>query len=81
MADVGPAEALEAYKPYVAASLARGVPLNAMTRHMLGLFTGQPGARSWRRILTTQSLGPGAGLEVLDRALAAVAQPVLETYP
>ncbi len=79
VADVAPAEALEAYKPYVSANLARGVPLNAMTRHILGLFTGQPGARSWRRILTTQSICPGAGLEVLDRALAAVAQPALET--
>jgi tRNA-dihydrouridine synthase A len=44
-----------------------------MTRHMLGLFNAQPGARSWRRILTVDAAKPGAGLEVLDRALSAVA--------
>ena len=70
--DVGPVEALEAYKPYVSARLAQGAPLSSMTRHMLGLFAGRPGARSWRRILTMESVREGAGLEVLDRALAAV---------
>jgi tRNA-dihydrouridine synthase A len=44
-----------------------------MTRHMLGLFHGRPGARAWRRILTVDGVKPGAGLEVIDRALAAVA--------
>jgi len=44
-----------------------------MTRHMLGLFHGRPGARAWRRILTVEGVKPGAGLEVIDRALAAVA--------
>lgn len=44
-----------------------------MTRHMLGLFHGMPGARSWRRILTVEGVKPGAGLEVIDQALAAVA--------
>jgi tRNA-dihydrouridine synthase A len=43
-----------------------------MTRHMLGLFHGTPGARTWRRILTVESVKPGAGLEVVDAALAAV---------
>ena len=64
--------ALEAYRPYMAAWLAEGVPLPAMARHMLGLMHGRPGARSWRHILTVDSIQPGAGLEVLDRALDAV---------
>ncbi len=67
---IAPAEAVEAYRPYLSARLAEGVHLSAMTRHMLGLFTGQPGARAWRRVLTTGAVKPGAGLEVLDQALA-----------
>ena len=70
---VGPAEAVARYRPYVARELARGTHLAAMTRHMLGLFHGRPGARAWRRILTVAAVKPGAGLEVIDRALAAVA--------
>ncbi|RAK51303.1 tRNA dihydrouridine(20/20a) synthase DusA [Phenylobacterium deserti] len=66
------AEAVEAYKSYVSAELARGTHLAAMTRHMLGLFHGQAGARAWRRILTVEGVKPGAGLEVIDAALAAV---------
>ncbi len=65
-------EAVEAYRPYLAARLAEGVPLHAMTRHMLGLFSGARGARAWRRILTVEGVKSGAGLEVLDRALSAL---------
>ncbi len=65
-------EAVERYRPYLAARLAEGVHLSHMTRHMLGLFTGRPGARAWRRILTVESVRPGAGLDVIDRALACV---------
>jgi tRNA-dihydrouridine synthase A len=70
--DVSAAEAVARYRPYMAAQLAAGTRLAAMTRHMLGLFTGAPGARAWRRILTVESVKPGAGLEVVDAALAAV---------
>jgi tRNA-dihydrouridine synthase A len=75
-------EAVERYRPYLAARLADGVPLHAMTRHMLGLFSGAPGARAWRRILTVEGVKRGAGLEVLDHALAAlkrapISEPVL----
>jgi tRNA-dihydrouridine synthase A len=66
-------EAVQAYRPHMARQLAEGTPLAAMTRHMLGLFSSRPGARAWRRILTVEGVKPGAGLEVLDRALAAVA--------
>jgi tRNA-dihydrouridine synthase A len=70
--DVSAAEAVERYRPYIAAQLAAGTHLAAMTRHMLGLFHGSPGARTWRRILTVESVKAGAGLEVVDEALAAV---------
>jgi len=70
--DVDAFEAVERYKPYLAARLAEGVNLPAMTRHMLGLMHGRPGARAFRRILTVEALAPGAGLEVIDRAVDAV---------
>jgi len=69
---VTPAQAVARYRPYMARQLAAGTHLAAMTRHMLGLFHGAPGARAWRRILTVESVKPGAGLEVVDAALAAV---------
>jgi len=65
-------EAVDRYRGYVSSELARGTHLAAMTRHMLGLFHGMPGARTWRRILTVEGVKPGAGLEVIDAALAAV---------
>jgi tRNA-dihydrouridine synthase A len=70
---VSPEEAVLAYRPYLAERLRRGTHLYAMARHMLGLFHGRPGARTWRRILTVEGVKPGAGLEVIDRALDAVA--------
>jgi tRNA-dihydrouridine synthase A len=65
----GEAEAVHAFIPYVEARLAEGVPLHAMTRHVLGLFTGRKGARAWRRHLSTHAVKPGAGIEVLRAAL------------
>ena len=70
--DVDSAQAVAVYLPYVEEQLARGVHLAAMTRHMLGLFHGERGARTWRRILTVDSIKPSAGVEVIERALAAV---------
>ncbi|WP_374513747.1 tRNA dihydrouridine(20/20a) synthase DusA [Brevundimonas sp.] len=70
--DVDAFEAIARYRPYMAARLAEGVHLPAMTRHMLGLMHGRAGARAFRRILTVESVRPGAGLEVLDRAVEAV---------
>ena len=64
--------ALEAYRPYMAAQLEAGTGLHAMTRHMLGVFNGQPGARLWRRTLSENAPRAGAGLDVLDAALATV---------
>lgn len=66
-------EAIEAYLPYIAARLAEGVPLHAMTRHMLGLFNAQPGGRRWRRVLSEDGVRKGAGVETVRAALAACA--------
>ncbi|MGI9170069.1 MAG: tRNA dihydrouridine(20/20a) synthase DusA [Caulobacteraceae bacterium] len=66
------AQAVERHLPYVRGELARGTRLAAMTRHMLGLFHGQPGARAWRRTLTVEGVRAGAGAEVIERALEAV---------
>jgi tRNA-dihydrouridine synthase A len=68
-------DAVADYLPYVEARLGEGVPLAAMTRHMLGLFSGRPGARAWRRRLTVEACRPGAGLDVIERALADVSEP------
>jgi len=72
--DVTPEQAVETYLPYVRAELARGTHLAAMTRHMLGLFHGRPGARTWRRILTVEGAKSGAGVDVIERGLAALAE-------
>ena len=53
--------------------IAAGVRLNSIVRHMLGLFTGVPGARAFRRHLATAAVRPGAGAEVLREALSLVA--------
>ncbi len=65
-------EAVESMRPYIAAELARGTWLSHITRHMLGLFHGEPGGRLWRRVLSEEAHRPGAGLGVIDRALVAV---------
>ncbi|MFG1462930.1 tRNA dihydrouridine(20/20a) synthase DusA [Xanthobacter sp. DSM 24535] len=62
-------EAVESFEPYIAAHLESGGRLHDITRHMLGLFTGKPGARTFRRRLSTDGIAPGAGLEVLRAAL------------
>jgi tRNA-dihydrouridine synthase A len=69
------AEAIEAYLGYVAGELARGTPLNAMTKHLLGLFNGRPGARQFRRHLSEHATRVGAGLQTLREALVHV-QPL-----
>ena len=58
--------------PYVETQLTNGVRLQQMTRHVLGLFQGQPGARAWRRYISENAHLPGAGIEVLEQALTRV---------
>jgi tRNA-dihydrouridine synthase A len=67
-----PKEAIEAFIPYVERELAYGTRLHAMTRHLLGLFQGVPGARAFRRHIATQAVKPGAGIAVLREAAGLV---------
>jgi tRNA-dihydrouridine synthase A len=67
-----PREAALALIPYIERELALGVRLNAITRHVLGLFRSVPGARAFRRYLATEAVKPGAGAAVLAEALALV---------
>jgi tRNA-dihydrouridine synthase A len=54
---------------YAAGQVAAGERLHSITRHILGLFAGQPGARSWRRYFSEAGRRDGAGVEVLTRAV------------
>jgi len=62
--------AVERYVSYVERQLHFGVPLSAMTRHMLSLFGGRPGARAFRRHLSENATLSGAGISVLREALS-----------
>ncbi|MDA9175661.1 tRNA dihydrouridine(20/20a) synthase DusA [Alphaproteobacteria bacterium] len=65
-------EVIEAFLPYVDEQRSAGVPLHAMTRHILGLFNSQPGARLWRRYISENAPSKTAGVDVLRQALAFV---------
>jgi tRNA-dihydrouridine synthase A len=68
----GRSQVAEAMLPYIDHWVRQGLKLNKITRHMLMLFAGQPGSRQWKQILTEDSVRAGAGVEVVQRALAAV---------
>jgi tRNA-dihydrouridine synthase A len=72
-AALGRREAVEAYMAYMADELAAGTRLQAMARHLLGLFQGVPGAKAWRRHISDNAPRPGAGVEVIAEALERVA--------
>jgi tRNA-dihydrouridine synthase A len=65
-------QVVERLLPLVETECGRGVPLKRITRHILGLFHGRPGAKKWRRYLSEHAHLPAAGPEVLARALALV---------
>ncbi len=65
-------EIVDNMKPYIQQELLKGTRLHTITRHMIGLFQGLPGARAWRRVLSERAVKDGAGLEVLDQALAQI---------
>jgi tRNA-dihydrouridine synthase A len=67
-----PREAAEALIPHIERELARGTRLSAITRHVLGLFHGVPGARAFRRHLATEAVKPGAGIAAFRVALHCV---------
>jgi tRNA-dihydrouridine synthase A len=62
----------EQFIEYCEENIARGIKLSHMTRHILGLFQGQPGARSFRRILSEKGPRPDAGIEVLKEAFDSI---------
>lgn len=63
-------ELLRALRPYVEAQLAQGLALKHITRHVLGLFLGQPGGRAFRQILSEGAHRPGADWSLIEQALA-----------
>jgi tRNA-dihydrouridine synthase A len=63
---------IEKFIPYVELQLAKKVRLTSITRHILGLFQGQVGARSWRRYISEHAHQSGAGIEILTEALKYV---------
>ncbi|MCB1851593.1 MAG: tRNA dihydrouridine(20/20a) synthase DusA [Gammaproteobacteria bacterium] len=65
-------QVIEKLLPFVESELAAGVPLNRITRHILGLFHGQPGARAWRRYLSTHSYKRDAGASTILKAAGQV---------
>ena len=65
-------DAVHAMIPYIEAHLMAGGRLNQITRHMMGLFAGRPGARIWRRMLSENASKPGAGPALVLAALEEV---------
>jgi tRNA-dihydrouridine synthase A len=69
-----PFDAVEAFAPFIADVLQSGLRLHAVTRHMLGLFNGRPGARAYRRHLSTFGTQADADLATLRDAVARVSR-------
>lgn len=67
-------DTIRALLPYIEAELSKGTQLYDITRHILGLFQGLPGAKKWRRILSEKAFLPSAGPEVVLEALSHVAE-------
>jgi tRNA-dihydrouridine synthase A len=65
-------QVIEQMLPYIEQRMTEGRPIKSITRHMLGLFQGQQGARAWRRHISENAHAKGAGIEVLIDALALV---------
>lgn len=68
-------KAIEELYPYIEQELSRGAYLGHITRHILGIFQGVPGARQWRRHLSENAHKPGADVSVVEQALALVTRP------
>ncbi len=65
-------DVIENILPYIDREMERGVPLKSITRHMLGLFQGRPGAKAWRRYISENAHLPGADQSVLTEAASKV---------
>lgn len=62
-------EIIEAYLPYIEDQLSKGTRLTSMTRHILGLFHGQPAAKTWRRMISQHAHEKSAGIDLILKAL------------
>jgi tRNA-dihydrouridine synthase A len=65
-------EVIEKFIPYLQNQLIKKVKLSSMTRHILGLFQGEPGARLWRRYLSENAYKNGVGVDVVEAALTHI---------
>jgi tRNA-dihydrouridine synthase A len=65
-------QVVEEMYPYIESQLSQGAYLGHITRHMLGLFQQMPGARQWRRYISENAHKSGAGIEVVEAALAKI---------
>ncbi|HET8808319.1 MAG TPA: tRNA dihydrouridine(20/20a) synthase DusA, partial [Methylophaga sp.] len=65
-------EIVEQMLPYIEQRMREGRPLKSITRHMLGFFQGQPGAKRWRRYLSENAHLPGANTDVIRHALKLI---------
>ncbi|MEE4347757.1 MAG: tRNA dihydrouridine(20/20a) synthase DusA [Paracoccaceae bacterium] len=70
--DSDPVAVVGQMQDYIADHIAQGGRLHQVTRHMLGLFAGTPGARQWRRILSEGASRDGADFTLVRQALDAV---------
>ena len=70
------AQLLRAFRPYVEARLQQGVALKHMTRHILGLFYGQPGGRAFRQVLSEGAHIAGADWSLVEQAISATESQV-----
>jgi tRNA-dihydrouridine synthase A len=61
--------------PYIEEQMGQGARLHQISRHMLGLFSGRPGARAWRRLLSEGASRAGAGPELVLQAMQQVQNP------
>nr|WP_278520302.1 tRNA dihydrouridine(20/20a) synthase DusA [Brucella anthropi] len=77
-ADTSIADIIDDMCAYTDRHIATGGRLSHVSRHMVGLFTGQPGARRWRQILSTDATKPGANSDVLRQAYAVVTEAAAE---
>lgn len=81
-ADTSAQTVVEAMMPYIEAHLEEGGKLSSVTRHMLGLFAGRPGARIWRRVLSDGAHRAGAGTALVREALEqTMEQSILASQP
>ncbi|UCH27060.1 MAG: tRNA dihydrouridine(20/20a) synthase DusA [Trueperaceae bacterium] len=74
-------EVVERLLPYTERMMAQGVPFSRISRHVLGLFAGQPGAKAWRRVLSQESHKPSAGPATFLRAMEQVPASVTRFRP